>query len=199
MPIFDDLITEREPPPKRKARTDGPLERHFSEAAVMLAFAIHIFDTEPSVEEIELHPDGEHGKRFDIRGWLERHGFAREQSLGKTNYGGVYKKSNRTITVTPTSGLGDVVAKVNDGTIVAECKGGIVNTCNAGQKSRLRKGLCETIGLLMTRSDGSERQIAVVPHTEDTRRVAERMIDRTKAAGIEIALVSSDGEVKYMG
>lgn len=46
----------------------------------------------------------------------------------------------------------------------------------------------------MVRPEG-ERQVAVVPHTEITRRLAERIIDRTFAAGIEIALIDDKGNV----
>jgi hypothetical protein len=49
--------------------------------------------------------------------------------------------------VNPSSGRGDVVAEGQGFGIVAECKGVIVNTRHAGQTSRLRQGLCETIGL----------------------------------------------------
>jgi hypothetical protein len=87
------------------------------------------------------------------------------------------------------------VATVGDHIISAECKGGIINTRHPGQVSRLDKGLCETVGMLMaTPSQG--RQVAVVPLTESTLRLAERLAPRCAAAGIEIALVGSRGEVK---
>jgi hypothetical protein len=79
------------------------------------------------------------------------------------------------------------------GTIVAECKGGIINTKHSGQKSRLRKGLCETVGLLMTRSLEGERQFAVVPRTNDTETLAKRMNARCNDAGIRIILLEGDG------
>ena len=40
-----------------------------------------------------------------------------------------------------------------------------------------------------------ERQVAVVPHTEVTLRLAERLAPRCALAGIEIALVGNRGEV----
>ena len=65
----------------------------------------------------------------------------------------------------------------------------------SGQVSRLYKGLCETVGMLMaTPSQG--RQVAVVPFTESTLRLAERLAPRCALAGIEIALVGSRGEVR---
>jgi len=91
--------------------------------------------------------------------------------------------------------LGDVVTEVGNHVIAAECKGGIINTRHSGQVSRLYKGLCETVGMLMaTPSQG--RQVAVVPFTEGTLRLAERLAPRCALAGIEIALVGSRGEVR---
>jgi hypothetical protein len=87
-----------------------------------------------------------------------------------------------------------VVATTCTESIVAECKGGIVNTRHAGQTSRLRKGLCEAVGLLMAREKGG-RQVAVVPNTETTFRLAKRLAPRARDAGIDIALVDERGRV----
>ena len=115
--------------------------------------------------------------------------------LGSTTYGGVYRNPDgQTITVHPKSGFGDVVAEVGEHVILAECKGGIINSRHPGQVSRLYRGLCEAVGLLMaTPSQG--RQVAVVPLTESTLRLAERLAPRCALAGIEIALVGRRGEV----
>jgi hypothetical protein len=107
----------------------------------------------------------------------------------------VYENAGgQTITINPRSGLGDVVAEIGDQVISAECKGGIINTRHPGQVSRLYKGLCETVGMLMaTPSQG--RQVAVVPLTDGTLRLAQRLAPRCALAGIEIALVGGRGEV----
>jgi hypothetical protein len=57
-----------------------------------------------------------------------------------------------------------------------ECKGGIINTKHPGQQSRLRRRLCEAIGLSLAspRSEG-RRQFAVVPLTKVTENLARRM------------------------
>lgn len=73
-------------------------------------------------------------------------------------------------------------------------KGGIINTRHSGQVSRLYRGLCETVGLLMA-SETPGRQVAVVPYTEGTLRLAKRMAARCAQADIEIALVGRKGEV----
>jgi hypothetical protein len=191
---FEDLVTALPPPENRVGKMDGTHELHLYEGAVMVAYAMHLLRTE-GAQYVRIHPDGEHGKQFDFAGWLLRRGFVKTSSLGSTAYGGVYRDSlGRTITVNPKSGLGDVMAEARSGIISAECKGGIINTWHPGQVSRLYKGLCETVGMLMaTRSQG--RQVAVVPLTKGTLRLGERLAARCAMAGIEIAMVGSRGEV----
>ena len=195
--MFDDLITYRVPPPNRVGTCNGGQEQHLSEGAVMVAFAMHLLRTVPGVRAVWIHPDGEHGKRFDFQTWLGRRGFSLKIPLGTTPYGGTYvAPDGKTIIVNPRSGRGDVVAEGKGTTIVAECKGGIINTRHAGQLSRLRQGLCETIGLsLATPAMGDRRQFAVVPRTKVTETLAGRMAERARAAGIQIALVDGRGNV----
>ena len=193
MPNANDLITLREPPPKRVDKTEGGLEKHFTEAAVMVAYITYLMDQHPELDGIEIHPDGEHGKQFDIRGWLERRAYKLVEPQGSTTYGGRYDNGDRSILVSLKPGQGDVVGQLNSSKIVAECKGGIINTKHAGQKSKLRRGLCEAVGLLMSRENTGERQYAVVPLTDDTQRLADQMRPRCRKAGIEIALIREDG------
>lgn len=191
---FEDLVTPLEPPPNRVGKSDCLHEHHLYEGAVMLAYAMHLLRAQGG-RDVHIHPDGEHGKQFDFAAWLGRRDFTKTSSLGSTTYGGTYRNpAGQTITVHPKSGLGDVVAEVGNHIISAECKGGIINTRHPGQVSRLYRGLCETVGLLMaTPSQG--RQVAVVPLTDGTLRLAERLAPRCALAGIEIALVGSRGEV----
>lgn len=191
---FEDLVTALAPPPNRAGKADGVHEHHLYEGAVMIAYAMHLLRTE-GAQHVRIHPDGEHGKQFDFSGWLERRQFRKITTIGTTAYGGAYESpAGQTITVNPKSGLGDVVAEIGDHVISAECKGGIINTKHPGQVSRLYKGLCETVGMLMaTPSQG--RQVAVVPLTDSTLRLAERLAPRCAMAGIEIALVGGRGEV----
>ena len=191
---FEDLVTALAPPPNRVGKSVGDREHHLYEGAVMIAYAMHLLRIE-GADHVRVHPDGEHGKRFDFSGWLGRRQFRKTSSIGTTVYGGVYENAGgQTITINPRSGLGDVVAKIGDYVISAECKGGIINTRHPGQVSRLYKGLCETVGMLMaTPSQG--RQVAVVPLTDSTLRLAQRLAPRCALAGIEIALVGGRGEV----
>ncbi len=160
----------------------------------MLAYAMHLLRTQ-GARDVRIHPDGEHGKQFDFTAWLGRRDFTKISTLGSTTFGGVYRNpAGQTITVNPKSGLGDVVAEVGDHVISAECEGGIINTRHPGQVSRLYRGLCETVGLLMA-MPSQGRQVAVVPLTASTQRLAKRLAPRCALAGIEIALIGSRGEV----
>lgn len=190
--FFDD----REPPQNRRGYCEGDKERHLTEGAVMLAFAVYLL--EHGATAVELHPDGEHGKRFDFRASLEAREFLLVTAQGTTSYGGIYKRGVQQVTVTLTPGMGDVVADVNAQTVVAECKGGVINTRHAGQLSKLRRGLCEAVGLLMARPLNGERHIAVVPATATTTKLAQRMLTRATAAGIEITLVDETGKVVFV-
>jgi hypothetical protein len=192
--MFDDLIVELDPPEKRQGKCSGCKERHLTEAAVMLAYGAHLLRTVPGLNTVEIHPDGEHGKRFDIARWLLARGFSLTKPYGITSYCGTYIRDQQVIVVKSLPGKGDVLA-FNDGvSIIAECKGGIVNTRHSGQTSRLRKGLCEAVGLLMANPRGG-RQVAVVPRVEVTLRLAQKLAPRAKQAGIEIALVDERGQV----
>jgi hypothetical protein len=106
----------------------------------MLAFAMHLLHT-TSTQEVRIHPDGEHGKRFDFAGRLGKRGFERTSRSGRTEYGGSYTWSDgRRIVVNPTPGKGDVVAEIDGVVLSAECKGGIINTrhCCVSRSSSFR-------------------------------------------------------------
>ncbi|WP_445464572.1 hypothetical protein [Faunimonas sp. B44] len=157
-----DYVTRHEPPETRRAKAQGGVEARLTEAAVMLAMASYILDS-ASEATVSIHPDGEHAKRFDIPAWLRRAGFEKRESLGRTPYGGTYRRGLETVVVNPRSGVGDLVGVVDGRIVVIECKGGTINSTHAGQLSRLRSGLCEAVGLLMARPDDGAREIAAVP------------------------------------
>jgi|APAra7269096714_1048519.scaffolds.fasta_scaffold02798_5 hypothetical protein len=191
------LILEKEPPEKRLSKADGSTERHMSEAAVMLAFAMHLFSR--GAKNVSVHPDGEHGKRFEIQAWLMMHGFTWHKGWGTTSYAGRYMNGDLTLEVHVSPGQGDVVATIGGCPVIAECKGGIINSRHAGQVSRLRKGLHEAAGQLLARAGEGEINVAAVPNTTTTRNLASKMAPRANQAGIVIALVSATGAVEYYG
>ncbi|NEU97495.1 hypothetical protein [Bradyrhizobium uaiense] len=188
---FDDLIVER--PPTAGAPADQP-DRHFYEGAVMLAYAMHLFRTEP-VREVKIHPDGQHARQIDFPGWIEKRGFRRIETTRSAFAGTFEDAQGRRIVVHPQSGLSDVTAVANGTTIEAECKGGTIATRHPGRLSKLDKGLCEIVGRLMMKGPGT-RQVAVMPATEVTRRVGRKLAPRCAAAGIRIALVDARGKVE---
>lgn len=194
--MLDNLLTMRQPPDKRLKGLSGELEEYLSEGAVAMAFAMHLLRT-TDTRRVEVHPDGQHNKNFDFRIWLSACGYVFVKSIGKTTYGGIYRHADgREIEITLTPGKSDVVAIAGNRKVIAEAKGGVVNTKHPGQTSRLRQGLCEAVGLLMAteRKDGM-RQVAVVPRVDATVRIAERMIARARQVGIEIALVDGRGNI----
>ena len=189
-------IDLRDPPPNRRSTCDGAQEQHLTEAAVIIAFGMYLL--EQGALTVELHPDGEHGKRHDLKKSLEVHGLMLVRPQGITSYGGTYQRGRETVHVTLKPGVGDVVTEIGGKALVAECKGGVVNTRHAGQLSKLRRGLYEAVGLLMARPLKGERHVAVVPSTPETEKVARRMLPRATAAGIEIALVDENGCVSFV-
>jgi hypothetical protein len=191
-----DYTELRDPPSARRKHCNGGKEQCVSEGAVMIAFALYLLEN--GATSVNVHPDGEHAKRYDLKTSLEAHGFARSISFGTTSYAGVYHRGTQTITIKPQSGCGDVVSDMPNGVVVAECKGGVINSSHAGQNSRLRRGLCEAVGLLIARPLSNERHMAVVLETATTERVALRMLTRARAAGIEIALVAHSGQVRIL-
>ncbi len=195
--MYDDLIFERSPPPNRVGKCEGDHEKHFSEAAIMLAFAMHLFRSYPDIEEVKMHPDGMHGLgQFNIRAWLLKNGFEHIETHGTTAYAGLYRRTDgKHLRIRVQPGLGDVVAEGGKHRFFAECKGGIINTIHGGQQSRLRSGLYETVGHLIDHERDGERLVAVVPRTSLTAKLAQRMDANLRKIGIEIALIDSKGKV----
>jgi hypothetical protein len=196
--MYEGLIKKQTPSAARAIKAEEGVEAYLTEGAVAVAFAMQLLRTIPGLNHVAIHPDGEHAKNFDFVGWLGTQGFVRQEAVGTTNYAGVYRSgAGQTILINPKSGLGDVVADVGGHSYLAECKGGVINTKHAGQLSRLRKGLCEALGLsLATELVEGRRQFAVAPKTATTVALARKMAVRAKAAGVEIALVDGFGNVE---
>lgn len=191
------FVTTYEPPESRQRFAQGGIEERITEAAVMIAFAEDLFAR--GAVEVAVHPDGEHAKTLDIPAFLEARGFELRERLGSTAYGGRYERGAQTIVLRPHSGRGDVVAEIDGVRILAECKGGTINSRHSGRLSNLRKGMAETIGQLMTLPDDGAEHVAVVPATPLTAALAEKLALRCGAAGIRIALVERDGSLRWFG
>ena len=155
-------VTSYDPPLKRKSKAVDGVEERLTEAAVMLAIATHILSGGRK-GQVHVHPDGEHSKHFDIPLWLVENGFQKVSALGSTDYGGVYRRGVQDIVINPKSGLGDVTGEIDGRPVHVECKGGTINTTHSGQVSKLRRGLCEAVRLLMARQSDAAREIAAAP------------------------------------
>ena len=184
----------------RRRKCEGGLEKKFPEAAVQAAFALYLLRHPEGGNEVSMYPDGEHAKYCDIPALLAHHGFEKKQSIGSTAYGGRYENGLKAIIVNPKSehGRGVVVGDVMNRTIRAECKGGIINSTHSGARSKMRSGFSELIGQTMAMTDDGSKHVAVLPQTADTYIQARRLVARCKNAGIEIALVRSDGLVEFI-
>lgn len=96
----------RDPPPNRRSRCDGNQECHMTKPAVMIAFALHLLGE--GATEIAVHPDGEHGRIFDIKACLEANNYKLTEKIGSTSYGGSYERGSERVNVTLVPGIGDV-------------------------------------------------------------------------------------------
>jgi hypothetical protein len=149
-------------------------------------------------DHVSIHPDGMHLKAFDLPEWLQQRGFVRETVTGAKNSTGQFRRGDQVLTVYSRPGVGDVIASIGARDFEFEAKGGCINSTHAGQLSKLRKGLHEAIGQLMSSPRSHTELIAVVPAHRETHRLAERLIDRCAKVGIEIALVREDGELMFV-
>ncbi len=192
------LLTKKHPTDAKRIKgCENGVEYHLTEPAVMLTVAQWLFAQ--GAHHVSIRPDGMHLKQFDVRAWLETKGFVKTENRGKTSQGGLYRLNDLSIEVIPKSGLGDVTAEVDGKSIEVETKGGCINSTHAGQVSKLRKGLAEAVGQAIGSPRQPDRLMAIVPEHDETRKVADRMIDRCLRAGVEIALASEDGSIAFVG
>lgn len=187
------FVTKHNAPANRAGSHSGDSELHLSEAAVMLAVADWLFSK--GAVDVRVHPDGLHMKGFDMPKWLHSRGFARLTTTGKRGISGTFRRDGHLLTIHSRPGLGDVVTTLNGVDIEVEAKGGCINTRHPGQLSKLRKGLHEAVGQLMSSPRTDCRLIAAVPKHPETERLVGRLSARCARASIEIVLVDSDGSV----
>jgi hypothetical protein len=194
--MLNDLITTNNPTdPLRIRGTPKGIEECLSEAAVMIAFAMYLLHGNDEINEVFIHPDGEHKKKFAFDKWFENNNFSILQTTKSSAI--TYERSAMRIMLHYKPGIGDVRVTSETKNIIAECKGGVINSTHSGHTSRLRKGLYEVIGLLMTKDENC-RRVAVVPDTKTTYETARKLIAQTSRAGIEIALVDRTGNVRFI-
>lgn len=192
-----EFVLERPAPSKNRAakiRDGQSNEVVLPEAGVMLAVSLWLF--ERGASRVFIYPDGQHVKQFDIAAWLDRAGFDKVKPIGTTKHGGIYRCGDRALEVRFRPGCGDVVAVVDGEQVCVETKGGCINSAYAGEVSRLRSRMHEAVGSLFDPPETATRLIAAVPSHPATERLAKRMANRCRKAGVEIALVGKDGAVR---
>lgn len=88
---FDDLVEQVAAPGKGAGKVADGIEHKMHEGAVMVAYVIHLLRT-ADANHVRVHPDGDHGKRFDFADWFGRRGFEKISSIATTGYGGAYRQ-----------------------------------------------------------------------------------------------------------
>ena len=194
LPMFEGLVSQLDPPANRRGKCDGEKELHLTEAAVMLAYGMHLLATVPQLNSVELHPDGEHGKRFEIAKCYP------SEDSNSPNRKVERAIAESTCMETRAFWLHRLPVRATWSRTLRKDQ----SRRNVRAASSIRaipdrfhvcvKGFREAIGLLMARDLGGQ-QIAVVPYTPITLRLAQKMVPRVTAAGIQIALVDEFGHV----
>ena len=118
--MLEDLISHRKPPPNRASACTDDMEHHLTEGAVMVAFALHLLRTVDGLKDVSIHPDGEHGKWFNFRSWLEAQGFVVEPLQ---LYGWI-KTTHGLRPIKRDSFGADLLAVARHRTVFVQCKGG---------------------------------------------------------------------------
>ena len=189
------FVTKRKPPASRAAKCDGRYEHQLSEMGVILAVAEWLFID--GAETVCIYPDGMHPKGFNTTQWLKESGFTKREARGNdaTALAGRYQRGHQTLEIFFRSGRGDVTATVRGTPVLVETKGGCINTSHSGQVSKLRRGLHEAVGMLVGRGASAGRRIAAIPRHKTIEKVAKEIAPHCIATGVEIMLVSGDGNI----
>lgn len=177
-----------------------PRER-IPEAEVSLRLADYVLSLPGSSGKAEFAIDGAqvrvNGKDiFPISGFLSTTGWEQIDQEGKNPWQGTYTRGTCQLTVHARSGVGDVVAKIGDRRVRAECKQGPLVRRPGSPEFPL---LHEALGQVPTGEsvDPKDVMAVAVPLSEQFTKLAERWRPRPllQASGIQIALVGRAGDV----
>lgn len=183
-----------------------PAER-MPEAEVSLRLAFYLLSLPGSGGKAEVAIDGAQvrvhgGEIFPIAEFLAANGWGQVHQEGKNPWQGTYSRGTDHLAVHARSGVGDVVAKIRDRRVRAECKQGpLVKRPGSPEFPLLR----EAIGQVLTVESIEPKDVmtVAVPLTEQFTKLAERWRPRPllQASGIQIALVGRNGVVEglHMG
>ena len=90
------------------------------------------------------------------------------------------------------------MADIQGERILVEVKGGCINSRYPGALSKLRTRMHEAVGSLFAAPAEVTRLIAAVPCHSETEKLANRMTERCRKAGVQIALVSPNGHIRVL-
>ena len=174
---------------------------HMPEAEVSLLLAFHLLDHPESHGEADVAIDGAQvrvvkDEIFPITEFLDAHGWEQTEQAGKNPWQGSYIRGGKTLRIHSRSGVGDVVARIGEKRVRAECKKGNLVKKSSNPEYRI---LREALGQILTVEEIHRNDIMVVavPNAEGFMKLAAKwsqhpLMVRSK---IRIALVGRDGSV----
>ena len=177
-----------------------PIDR-MPEAEVALRLAFHLLEHPASAGEASVALDGAqirvHGKQvFPIESFLEESGWEQVAQAGRNPWQGTYERDGAKLVVHASAGVGDVVARVGQSRIRAECKKGPL-VRKAGSKEY--PALHEAIGQVLTVDSVEPGDVlaVAVPLTDRFSDLVTRwrLAPLVVASGIRLLMVGRDGTV----
>jgi len=172
------------------------------EAEVALLLAFHLLSLPDSHDTASIALDGAQvqvGAReiFPLSRYLQDQGWRQIEQQGKRDWHGRYERGSQCLEIHSRSGVGDVVVRVSDKQVRAECKKGSLLPKRANPEYKL---LREAIGQLVSVEQVTDGDllVVVVPNADKFRQLVLDWRKRPliKQAGIQFALVSRDGVVE---
>jgi hypothetical protein len=171
------------------------------EAEVSLRLAFHLLSLPDAQGSVQVAIDGAqvrvHGAEvFPISAFLAAQGWKQAAQKGKNTWQGTYEREGQRLIIHAQAGVGDVVARVGDKRVRAECKGGpLIKKPGSREYSILRRALGQVV--TVEQLDADDVLVVAVPHTRKFRQLADKwrgapLVTRT---GIQIVLVGRDGAV----
>lgn len=177
-----------------------PTER-MPEAEVALRLAFYLLSLPGSDDTVSVAIDGAQvrvhgGAIFPMTEFLEDHDWVQLRQEGKNVWQGSYQRDGQVLVVHSRAGVGDVVARIGDHRVRAECKQGPLMPRPGSREYPL---LREAIGQVLTVEilEPQDIMVVAVPQSAKFASLAERWRRRPlmQASGVQIALVGRDGTV----
>lgn len=180
---------------------DNVPDDRMPEAEVALLLAFHLLDRPDSHGEVDVAIDGAQVRIakdviFPIAEFLDAHGWKQTEQAGKNPWQGSFQRGGQVLRVHSRSGVGDVVARIGEKRIRAECKkGNLIKRASNPEYGILR----EALGQILTVEEIHRNDIMVVaaPLAEGFMKLAAQWSQRPLMvrSKIRILLVGRDGSV----